>query len=264
MLLLNEYIASKKCFENFINLYESFNETVDDPEEYLWHLNLGIIISVFSDDTVLLWILDEKADSLLDSLPVKSKSTAVLTNYYTLKNSIIAYLTHIADFKEAKIRSENLQAEILTKKVKPSIRKIFLANLCQTYLCHGEIMKALQCYNAINNTLEYSNVRNDIDPGMSILGLAIFFELDSSENTISLVRSCKRKSDYKSKCKIYHQIIDFFAETIKTNEKKKILLLIEDMQEKIDNIDEQDSESIFFLKNTLIAAWLRKKHVELA
>ena len=263
LLLLNEYTTANKCFDNYLNLYESYYEIIDNPEEYLWHLNVGITISNFSDDRVLLWKMDEKAENLLKVLPLKYKSTAVLANYYTLKNSVIAFLTHHEDFKEACIRSEILQAEILSNKVKPSIRKIFLANLCQSYLCNDEIKKAMQCYNTLNNNIEYSSVRNDIDPGMNILGLAIFYELDSFENTISVVRSCKRKCDFKSQSKIYPHLLDFFLETTKTTEKKNIVLLLDDILKKIDSIDNLDSESVFFLENTLIAPWLRKKHDEL-
>ena len=263
LLLLNEYANANACFQNYLSLYESFNEIIDNPEEYLWHINVGITISNFSGDPVLLWKMDEKAENLLRILPVKYQSTAVQTNYFTVKNSVIAFLTHVEDFREACIRSENIQAEILSNNVKPSIRKIFLANFCQIYLCNGEIRKALHCYNTLNNNIEYYTVRNDIDPGMSILGLAIFHELDSLENMTSLVRACKRKNDINPQCKIYYHLLDFFLETIKTDEKQKILSLFEDILQKISSIDNHDSESVFFLKNTLIGAWLRKKRDEL-
>ncbi len=134
LLLLNEYAKANSCFRNYLTLYEGANEIVDNPEEYLWHINTGITISNFSGDMILLWLLDGKADNLLNILPLKYKRTAVLTNYFTVKNSVIAFLTHVEDFREAGIRSESIMAEILTSKVKPSIRKIFLANLCQINL----------------------------------------------------------------------------------------------------------------------------------
>ncbi len=264
LLLLNEYPSANACFKEYLKLYESVHDIVDNPEEYLWHINTGITISNFSADKVLLWQLDKKAENILELLPPKDKSIAVLTNYYTVKNSIIAVLTHDADFKEACSWSENLRAEILTTKVKPSIRKIFLANLCQTYLCIGEVRKALQCYNTINNSIEYHTVRNDIDPGMNLLGLAIFFELDSFENTASLVRASKRKNDFKLQCKIYPQLLDFFMETLRASDDHKMVILFENILQKLNSIDTQDSESVFFLQNTLIGAWLRKKHDELA
>ena len=130
-------------------------------------------------------------------------------------------------------------------------------------MCNSDIKKALQCYNTLNNNVEYASVRNDIDPGMRILGLAIFFELDSFENISSLVRTCKRKSDFKSQCKIYYPIVDFFVEATKTFEKKMLLNLFEDILQKISSIGPHDPESVFFLKNTLIGAWLRKKHDKL-
>ncbi|NVO01628.1 MAG: hypothetical protein HXX09_02920 [Bacteroidetes bacterium] len=259
LLLLNEYSKSKECFKRYLNLYERFNEKIENPEEYLWHLHVGITISIFTDDKNLLWELDKKADNLLTALQVKYKNTEVLVNYIIVKNNVIAFLTHDEDFQEASIRSESLKSVILTTKVKPSIRKIFLANLCQTYLCNGETRKALQCYNLLNNNHEYQNIRNDIDPGMNVLGLAIFFELDSHENIESLVRSCKRKIDFKLQSKIYHHLISFFSEAIKTNEKPKLKLLFEDILQKINSIETSDSESVFFLENTLIGAWLRKK-----
>jgi len=263
LLLLNEYHKANTCFRKYLELYESFTEISNNPEDYLWHVNVGITVSNFSGDKKLLWELNEKADNLLKKLPVKNQSTALLANYFTVKNSVIAFLTHVEDFREACIRSENIQAEILSNKVKPSIRKIFLANFCQIYLCNGEIRKALQCYNTLNNNIEYSSVRNDIDPGMNILGLAIFLELNSFENTESLLRACKRKSDFRSQCKIYLDLLEFFLETTKTIEKKQLLGLFEAILQKIQYIDKHDSGSVFFLKNTMIGAWLRKKRDEL-
>ncbi len=59
--------------------------------------------------------------------------------------------------------------------------------------------------------------------------------------------------------KIYIAIINFFSDICKETEDKKIKLLFEEIIIKVNNIDKKDSKSIFFLENTLISAWLRKK-----
>ncbi len=217
------------------------------------------MVFVFIHDKDLLWVLDKKAENVVNSMLIKARSISVMTNYFTVKNNVIAFLTHIEEFVEASIKSEDLQSEILTESVKPSIRKIFLANLCQIYLCIGKIKKALHCYNSIKNNKEFDDIRTDIDPGLNVLGLAIFYEINSLDNIECLIRSYKRKSDFMFQNKIYIAIINFFSDICKETEDKKIKLLFEEIIIKVNNIDKKDSKSIFFLENTLISAWLRKK-----
>lgn len=255
LLLLNDYTNAQKQFELLFNEYENSIKKILLPEEFLFHINTGITICVFTKDITLFKKLSASIEAFIYSLPKKAKTVQVLTTYYTIKNNEIAFLTHSKEFNSAILNAENLVKNI-TNFIKPSVRKIFWSNLCQLYLYVGEIKLALKAFNTIKNNREYDAVRLDIDPGTNLLGMAIFYELNALDNVESLIRSSARKLLSIEQPNVFFKLIDFF----------KILLFLESNSEKINHFQtilndikniKAGSPDSFFLENTLIEIWVK-------
>ncbi|PKP24287.1 MAG: hypothetical protein CVU03_12990 [Bacteroidetes bacterium HGW-Bacteroidetes-2] len=259
LLLMNNYKNSEIAFENFYTFYESLVYKIESPEDYLFHINTGITICVFTHNRVLFDKLCISLNNFFTHLKNKDKKKSVLTNYYAAKNNEIAFLTHHKEFEEAKIRSENLQIQFKTLSIKPSVRKIFWANLCQVYICCKEPSKALKAFNTIKNNSEFTNIRIDIDPGTNILGMAIFYEMNLFDNLESLLRSVDRNSSKKEECKIYKELIIFFKLLISNPNETKLKLIFKNIYSKMEDINQRHPDSLFFLENTLIKVWIEHK-----
>ena len=262
LLSKNLYEEAKQKFIIFLERYENSFVIKTEPDEYLYHINLAITISVLTHDLDLVTTLEQKIDTYYSEINPKIRSNNFVKNYLAAKNNIIAFFTHIEKFEIAKIKSEQIYTSVLKLNFKPSLQKIFLANLCQIYLCCRCYKDALKTFNSVMNNKKYSEIREDINPGMNILGLAIFYELGHSNNFESFIRHCKRSKNFGSEIVIYKKIIEFFSELSLAKDKLKAKDLFKNIFDLIIDFENLDAGSRFFIENTRISYWIKEKYME--
>ncbi|MBK7383778.1 MAG: hypothetical protein IPI81_10665 [Flavobacteriales bacterium] len=257
LLLMNQYKEAGECSSQLIKRGVSHLLRFMDEGEYLWHLNWGLTISLHTHDRALADQLIRSAQGFFQKLPTKRRNRSVVVNYHRFLNKMIAYHVHTDQFERAKEMIASMGAELTSEVTSPSIRKIFLINACQVHLCLGEAKQALNFYNRIYNDPGVNSVRVDIDPGVNVLGCAIFHELGSTSNLTSLIRHCMRARHYNKQTKAYKKLILLFKKLIAPMDEPKTRSLIIGVTAELQRIRvERDRTSLFFLENFRVMHWL--------
>jgi len=245
---------------NFKESYISYNKFIEEvrkhkhgyilTEEFFWYLNCGISLSILTHNGSLLNKLHKISTDYYDNLPLREKNNAVSGHFLSIKNNIVAFYTHVEDFEKAKKLGEEIWNEMHHEQVKQGAYKIFMANMCQVYLCLKEYKNSLHCYNKIMNNKPFLEVRKDINTGVYVLGLSLFIKLKMDSNFESLTRFLRRSAIIDKKMKKFYTEILALIIKIPGSDKKQLKNITNELLIIIQN--NKRKEVIFFIENTKI------------
>lgn len=256
-LILNDFEKAIINFNLFLKVYFESKGKIIDVEDFLMCLNEGVSICVLSKNLDLFYNLNEIGDHLFENYSTLEKTKTVITNYYTFKNNKIAFLTHIEDFENARLLSLKIAENIMKEELNFSIQKIFLANLCQVNLCLNKTKEALSTLNKIKNNTHFDDVRTDINPGLRVLELAIFYNLSDFDKIESVYRSVQRDPLLKNENNAFHLVVQAFVLLLKNPTKETFTKVFSSTLIELEEIKKKDLSSHFFLENTLIEYWIK-------
>lgn len=251
-LFKNIYPLAEKFYVAFLNLLIKYKD-VPEPEFVIYALNRGLAVSIFNRNLNLL----NRVNNFYKSL-AKDKLWKNYTNSSKILNNEISYYSHIYDFDTAIKKSEKLLNLLNEKNIEAETLKVLYSNLCQCYLCKGEAKSALKYYNQLLDK-KFVNVRKDIDAGMDILSLAIYYDLnyfDLMNNNLRYFtkKYNENKSDYPLAYKILLEGFSTLNQIKKENE-----ATLKNILKNIQKCKKNERKSSFFLENTFIEYWLMAK-----
>lgn len=258
-LLMNNFEISEKKFVRFFNLYKQVSF---EMKEIFFHINTGITICILNGNKSLFDQLLIELNNNYNKFNTLAKlnKQELDTAFFSVKNNEIAFYTHFSKFKKAKNISYSIYDSITKKHIRSSVQKIFLANLCQIHLCTSEPNQSIAIYLKIKSNNYFTKIRLDINPGLDLLALAAFYDLNYMSNLNSLLRSLRRnlsKPHYTAK--VIADFYYFFKTIIKETESKNKLNHFLKLRNTIISKYAPYSESYYFLKNTLILNWVNLK-----
>ena len=245
---------------NFKKSYISYNKFIVEvnehkhnyilPEEFFWYLNCGISLSILTHNISLLTKLHKISTDYYNDLPLREKNNAVSGHFLSIKNNIVAFYTHVENFEKAKKLGEEIWNEMHHEQVKHGAYKIFMANMCQVYLCLKEYKSSLHCYNKIMNNKTFVEVRKDINTGVYVLGLSLFIKLKMEGNFESLIRFLRRTTVIDKKMRKFYTEILVLIIKIPISDKKQLKDIKNELITIIQN--NRRKEVMFFIENTKI------------
>lgn len=247
-LFQHNFKESFVSYSKFINEVSEHKHDYILPEEFFWYLNCGISLSILTHNPDLLTKLHKISTDYYNDLPLREKNNAVSGHFLSIKNNIVAFYTHIENFEKAKKLGEEIWNEMHHEQVKQGAFKIFMANMCQVYLCLKDYKNSLHCYNKIMNNKTFVEVRKDINTGVYVLGLSLFIKLKMESNFESLIRFLRRSTIIDKKMqKFYIEILALIIK-IPISDNKQLKVIKNEVITIIQN--NKRKEVMFFIENT--------------